>query len=156
MKQMESANTAMADNPPFWETTPLHLMDRQQWESLCDGCGKCCLLKLEDVDTGDIHYTDVGCRLLDQQNCRCTDYENRKSLVPDCIILKPQNLDTLPWMPETCSYRLLHEGKTLPDWHPLVSGKMDSTISSGNSVSGQIISEDDVAEQDLPDHIKKW
>ena len=141
---------------PFWKTKALTEMTQDEWESLCDSCGKCCLLKLEDADSGVIHYTDVSCRLLDTESCRCSRYSNRKALVSDCVVLTPDMLDKLPWMPESCSYRLLHEGKDLPDWHPLVTGEADSTITSGHSVKGKIISETRVEENDLPSHIKDW
>jgi len=131
-------------------------MSPAEWESLCDKCGKCCVLKLEDVDTGEIHYTDVGCKLLDCDTCRCTDYVNRKTRVPDCITLTVDGLDALPWMPPNCAYRLLNEGKALPLWHPLVTGNPDSTRLSGNSVAGQIVPESSVDEADMPDHIREW
>jgi len=142
--------------PRFWETTPLEEMSHDEWESLCDGCGKCCVIKLEDVDDGTIHYTDIGCRLLNGQTCRCSDYANRKKEVPDCVILSPSSLDSLPWMPSTCAYRLIHEGKSLPRWHPLITGDPESTHKAGISVKGQIIHEDDIAEDDYPAHIKEW
>lgn len=131
-------------------------MTSQEWESLCDGCGKCCVIKLEDVDTGDIHYTDIGCRLLDPETCRCSNYSQRKKHVPDCVLLSPERLDDLPWMPQSCAYRLLHEGKDLPSWHPLITGDPDSTHSAGQSVMGKIFPEDTLEEDDYPDHIKDW
>lgn len=141
---------------PFWEEKSLSEMTEAEWESLCDGCGKCCVIKLEDVDTGEIHYTDIGCKLLDGQTCRCSNYAMRKSMVPDCVILKPERLDDLPWMPSSCAYRLLHEGRPLPKWHPLMTGDPASTIKAGQSVSGQIFPEGDIAEDDYPAHIKDW
>lgn len=140
----------------FWKDKALAELNNEEWEALCDGCGKCCLIKLEDVDNGEIHYTDVGCTLLDSQSCRCRNYENRKTIVTDCVILTPDRLEQIPWMPATCSYRLIYEGKDLPDWHPLVTGDPDSTHQAGQSVAGQIISEDDIDEDDLPSHIKDW
>ena len=131
-------------------------MTHHQWESLCDGCGKCCVLKLEDVDTGEIHYTDVGCRLLDCSTARCTNYPDRKTFVPDCVILSPTTVETLAWMPESCAYRLVQEGKDLPAWHPLVTGTADSTRQAGHSVAGRIVPEAEVDEEDLPDHIWVW
>ena len=145
----------MSDND-YWRHTPLDQMSPQEWEKLCDGCGKCCVIKLEDVDDGTIHYTDISCTLLDGTTCQCKDYPNRKALVPDCVMLTPDNLEALPWMPPSCAYRLLHEGKALPDWHPLVTGDPQSTHKAGQSVLGQIFSEDDIAEDDYPDHIKNW
>jgi uncharacterized cysteine cluster protein YcgN (CxxCxxCC family) len=143
-------------SPKFWESKSLAAMTSDEWESLCDGCGKCCVIKLEDVDDGSIHYTDIGCRLLDGKSCQCKDYSNRKKEVPDCVILSPSRLDSLPWMPSTCAYRLLHEGKDLPLWHPLVSGDKESVHKAGISVRNQIFPENDIAEDDYPAHIKVW
>ena len=143
-------------SPKFWESKSLAAMTSDEWESLCDGCGKCCVIKLEDVDDGSIHYTDIGCRLLDGKSCQCKDYSNRKKEVPDCVILSPSRLDSLPWMPSTCAYRLLHEGKDLPLWHPLVSGDKESLHKAGISVRNQIFPENDIAEDDYPAHIKVW
>ena len=140
----------------FWETTPLAEMSPEEWEQLCDGCGKCCVIKLEDVDDGAIYYTDVGCTLLDGTTCRCTNYANRKSIVEDCVILTPDTLDDLPWMPLSCAYRRLHEGRGLPHWHPLVTGDPASTVKAGQSVQGKIFREGDVALEDYPDHSKDW
>ncbi len=140
----------------FWEVKSLAEMTQEEWESLCDGCGKCCVIKLEDVDDGSIHYTDIGCRLLDGQTCQCTNYPQRKKEVPDCVILSPSSLNDLPWMPSTCAYRLLHEGKKLPPWHPLISGRKESIHEAGISVRGQIFPEEDIAEDDYPAHIKVW
>lgn len=133
----------MADAPgqPFWRTTRLEEMSQAEWESLCDGCGKCCLNKLEDIDTGELAYTNVACRLLDLGTCRCTRYPDRSRLVPDCVTLTPENVGALAWMPSTCAYRLLAEGRDLPDWHPLISGDPDSVHRAGISVRGRVISE---------------
>ena len=143
-------------SPPFWETKGLTEMTASEWESLCDGCGKCCVIKLEDVDSGTIHYTDIGCRLLDADSCRCADYPSRKKHVPDCVVLSPERLDSLTWMPPSCAYRLLHEGKPLPCWHPLVTGEPDSTHLAGQSVRNRIFCENEIAENDYPKHIKDW
>ena len=140
----------------FWKTTPLNQLKKKQWESLCDGCGKCCVLKLEDFDTGDVHYTDVSCRLLDCQTARCTKYNERKKHVPDCVLLTPDNLSVLNWMPKSCAYRLVHEKKDLPPWHPLVTGRSDSTRLAGHSVADKVVPETSVVDEDLPDHIKDW
>lgn len=140
----------------FWKHTALTDMTSDQWEALCDGCGKCCVLKLEDADTGDIYYTDVGCTLLDCDSSRCSDYANRKSQVPDCVVLRPDNLDALHWMPSTCAYRLLNDGADLPAWHPLITGDPDSPRHAGHSVAGRIVPEASVAEDDMPDHIVEW
>ncbi len=139
---------------PFWETVALEDMTATQWESLCDGCGKCCLLKLEDEDTLELAYTDVVCRLLDLGNCRCTRYPERSRLVPDCITLTPDIIPKLRWMPKTCAYRLLSEGKSLPWWHPLLSGDPDTVHQAGISVRGRAISERRAG--DLEDHIVDW
>jgi uncharacterized cysteine cluster protein YcgN (CxxCxxCC family) len=139
---------------PFWETTPLAEMTLEQWESLCDGCAKCCLLKLEDEDTGEIAYTDVACRQLDIGNCRCQNYERRAILVPDCVTMTPKIVPELNWMPKTCAYRRLSEGGTLAWWHPLVSGSADTVHEAGISARGRVISERKAG--DLEDHIVAW
>jgi len=126
---------------PFWERKKLEQMSPAEWESLCDGCAKCCLHKLEDIDTGELAFTNVACRLLDIGACQCGDYERRNTLVPDCVVLNPKNVSELVWMPATCAYRLLAEGKPLAHWHPLVSGDPDSVHRAGISVRGRCISE---------------
>lgn len=141
---------------PFWKRKSLSEMTREEWESLCDGCGKCCVLKIEDVDTGEVHYTDVACKLLDCATASCLDYANRKKRVPDCIMLTPQNLDALPWMPESCAYRVLHEGGELPHWHPLVCGDRNGPAHAGISVAGRVFPEESIALTDLIDHITQW
>lgn len=134
---------------PFWKTKTLEEMDAAEWESLCDGCGKCCLSKLEDEDTGEIHWTSVGCRLFDAGKCSCRDYERRNELVPDCIILTPEKVRTLSWLPKTCGYRLVAEGKDLFDWHPLISGDRDSVHRAGASIRGRVTAfEDDLSDTD--------
>jgi hypothetical protein len=140
---------------PFWQTTALADMDRSQWESLCDGCARCCLHKLEDEDTGEVHYTAVVCQYLDN-GCRCTDYESRHTLVPDCVVLTPALAESFEWLPTTCAYRLLAEGKDLPAWHPLVSGDPDSVHAAGISVRGKTVSETFVHPADFESHIIKW
>ena len=125
-----------------------------EWESLCDGCGKCCLNKLEDEDTGEVFYTDVACRLLDLQTCRCTDYADRAAKVPDCVALSSRNLSTIRWLPSTCAYRLVHEGKRLPEWHHLICGDREVIHRVGWSVRGRVVSERDGP--DLEDHIVRW
>ena len=141
---------------PFWETVTLRDMTDQQWESLCDGCGKCCVLKLEDIDTNAIYYTDVSCQLLCTKSAQCTDYANRKQLVPDCVILTPDNLDAVHWMPESCAYRRLHEGDPLPDWHPLLTGNKQAMIAAHHCVANHVTSETEIAEDDMPDHLYDW
>lgn len=134
---------------PFWTTKRLEDMNRQEWESLCDGCGKCCLSKLEDEDTGEIHWTSVACRLFDAGKCACRDYSRRNALVPDCIILTPENVRTIAWLPKTCGYRLVAEGKDLFDWHPLKSGGPESVHRAGISVRGRVTAfEDDLSDSD--------
>ena len=131
-------------------------MSRREWESLCDGCGKCCLVKLEDADTGEIETTDVACRLLDVATCRCSDYARRKRRVPDCVQLTPDNVERLRWMPSTCAYRSIAEGGDLPDWHPLVSGDPETVHRAGVSLRGRAVSERDVRDEDLPDRVVDW
>ena len=141
---------------PFWRTKTLRQMSSEEWESLCDGCGKCCLVKLIDDLTDDLLFTTVACRLLDCTTCRCGDYENRKTIVPDCVVLSPRVVEDLPWMPSTCAYRLVHEGKDLQWWHPLVSGRAETVHEAGISVRGRAVSERDVPDESLPDYIDDW
>ncbi|MDH3767273.1 MAG: YcgN family cysteine cluster protein [Gammaproteobacteria bacterium] len=141
---------------PFWETTPLAQMTRAQWESLCDGCGRCCLHKVEDYGTGEIHYSSVACKLLDIGACRCRNYPERLQLVPDCIVLKPEHLGHLGWLPETCAYRRLDEGRGLADWHPLVSGNPESVHEAGISVRGRAKTGAGVPEQEYEQHLIDW
>lgn len=129
------------DPVPYWKRVPLKDMNQQQWEQLCDGCGKCCLHKLEDADTGHVHYTNVACRLLDLITCRCGNYPMRKTLVPDCVKLTADRIDALHWMPRTCAYRRIANGQELEAWHPLISGRTDSVHSAGISIRGKAIGE---------------
>ena len=139
---------------PFWQTKRLEQMTVQEWESLCDGCGLCCLVRFEDEDTGEVIPTRVSCRLFDDKLCRCSDYENRKKHVPDCIKLTPHNIDALPWMPKSCAYRRLHEGRDLADWHPLISGDPESVHRAGVSVRGETVNERDLDDpDDAIDHL---
>lgn len=142
------------DQKPFWETKALGDMSREEWESLCDGCAKCCLHKLEDADTGEILQTNVACRLLDMSCAQCTRYADRKRLVPDCVVLDPDNVHELNWMPNTCAYRLLAEGKPLSAWHPLITGRPESVHEAGISVLDRAISERDAGE--LSHHLVDW
>ena len=148
-----------SENPapqPFWKK-PLEELTRREWEQLCDGCGRCCLVKLEDEDTGNIHFTSVACKLLDPDTCRCRDYRDRQRHVPDCVRLTRKNVGTLSWLPKTCAYRLRATGEDLPDWHPLVSGDPGSVVRAGISVRGRIAaSEEDVDIDDLPGFIVRW
>ena len=143
-------------NKPFWESKSLAQMNTSEWESLCDRCGRCCLHKLEDEDTNEVHYTDVACRLLHVGDCRCTHYETRLKLVPNCIVLTPDNLENLAWMPTTCAYRRISEGRGLAQWHPLISGNSESVHRAGISVRGRCISESNVKEKDLQERIIQW
>ncbi|KAF0675781.1 YcgN family cysteine cluster protein [Profundibacterium mesophilum] len=145
---------APALRPRFWETVPLAQMRPAEWEALCDGCGKCCLNKLEDADTGQVELTRVACRLLDDATCRCAHYETRKQFVPECVVLTPGNIgDIAYWMPRTCAYRLLHEGAPLPEWHPLRTGDPQSVHAAGVSVRGWTVPEFEVAEDEFEDYI---
>ena len=153
----DSSAAPPAETEPFWRVTPLEEMSEAQWESLCDGCGRCCLVKLEDEDTGAIHATDVACRLFDAGACRCRDYANRTTVVPDCVGLTPQAVRTLKWLPPTCAYRLVAAGKDLHWWHPLVSGRADSVVEAGVSVKGRVhAGEDDVSLEELLSRIRRW
>ena len=138
----------------FWRRKPLEAMTQAEWEALCDGCGRCCLLKLEDADDGAIAYTRIACRLFDSGACRCTAYARRAVLVPGCVRLTPESVrETAHWMPATCAYRLLSEGRPLPDWHPLVSGDPESVHDAGVSVRGWTVPEYEVHEEDYEDHV---
>jgi uncharacterized cysteine cluster protein YcgN (CxxCxxCC family) len=143
-----------APAPPFWRHKGLSDLTAEEWEALCDGCAKCCLYKLEDIDTGEVYYTDVHCRLLDAETGRCRDYPNRASLVPDCVTITPEVLRKPYWLPSTCAYRLLAEGRDLPAWHPLRSGDPRSVVRAGECVCGRTVCEDDAG--DLEDHLVHW
>lgn len=131
-------------------------MNAAEFEALCDGCGKCCLHKLEEEDSGDVFYTNIACQYLDHERCNCTQYQQRQQLVPGCVVLKPEDVKDLYWLPDTCAYRLLDEGLPLFDWHPLVSGDANSVHSAGMSVSGKVVAEQDIAEDDYEDYIVRW
>jgi uncharacterized cysteine cluster protein YcgN (CxxCxxCC family) len=133
-------------NDQFWKRKSLADMTDAEWESLCDGCGLCCMLKVQDEDTGDVFYTDVACRLFDIETCRCTDYANRAKIVPDCLVLTPDEKDAYNWLPDSCAYRRLANGQDLPGWHPLVTGRPDSVHEAGISMQGKAISENDADE----------
>ncbi len=137
----------------FWEL-PLTELDREEWEALCDGCGKCCLNKLQYDDNDELVFTCVSCKLLDPQTCRCTSYTNRHDYVPECVVLTPDKIAEIAWwLPATCAYKLRAEGKPLADWHPLVSGDPESVHRAGISMRGRVVSERDVPEEDWEDYV---
>ena len=145
------------DDRPFWKTVALEEMSAAQWESLCDGCGRCCLVKLEDFDTAEILFTDVGCTLLDEGSCRCSDYANRQQKVEDCVRLTPEAVKNLSWLPVTCGYRLVSEGKDLQDWHPLVSGSAETVHQAGISVRGRLSGlEDEMSVDEQIERVVTW
>ena len=130
----------------FWELKQLDEMSREEWESLCDGCALCCMLKVEDEDTGQVFYSDVACKLLDIETCRCTNYAQRAKLVADCVVLTVDDPEPYEWLPQTCAYRRLAKGKDLPAWHPLITGDPDSVHAAGISMKGRAISEEEADE----------
>ncbi len=138
----------------FWQTKTLHEMTDAEWESLCDNCGKCCLNKLEDEKTGEIHFTSAACRLLDLKTCRCTRYAERTRLVPRCLDVRKLDPEAYHWLPSTCAYRLLSESEDLPTWHPLVSGRRETVQRAGVSISSYAVNENQVRR--LEDHIIRW
>jgi len=140
----------------FWKEKKLSEMNSSEWESLCDGCAKCCLHKLEDEETAEVFYTRIVCRYLDQDSCTCTDYENRNRNVPNCVHLTVENIAEFKWLPATCAYRLLSEGRSLPDWHPLNSGAIDSVKEAGVSITGKVIDERHVHPDGYDEHIIHW
>lgn len=139
----------------FWEK-PLQELNAIEWEALCDGCGLCCLHKLEDEDTSEVYYTDVACRYLDHKTCSCKDYENRLSNVPECTVLSMDNVDDFHWLPNTCAYRLRAEGKKLPKWHYLRCGSKDLIHAADMSIQSKVISEEHVNPDDMEEHIVLW
>ncbi|MGX9428652.1 MULTISPECIES: YcgN family cysteine cluster protein [Bradyrhizobium] len=141
----------------FWKTKTLEQMSNVEWESLCDGCGRCCLEKLEDEDTGKIYFTHVSCKLLDAGRCACKDYPNRSDKVPDCVRLTPENVRSLNWLPPSCGYKLVAEGRDLYWWHPLISGDPNTVHEAGVSVRGRVQgTEDEIPDAELEDHIVRW
>ena len=145
---------SMAAAAPFWKTKTLEEMSRSEWESLCDGCGRCCLHKLREADTGDLAFTNVSCFLLDLDTCRCKDYAHRLQRVPDCVSLTPAEVRAVDWLPPSCGYRRVAEGKDLAWWHPLVSGASDSVHSAGVSVRGRAVNERHAGP--LEHHLAEW
>ncbi len=146
----------MAAVAEWWQDTPLAELSPEQWEALCDGCAKCCLHKLEDEDDGEVFYTRVRCRYLDEQSCRCSDYANRSVLVPNCIRLEQDNVLELDWLPSTCAYRLRAHGEPLAEWHPLVSGSADTVHRAGISIRGRSLSDEFVHPDGYDEHIVHW
>ncbi len=144
------------DEAPYWQHLTLDEMSDKQWESLCDGCGRCCLNKLEHEDTGQIIWTNVACSLLSDETCACSDYKNRSTLVPDCIQLTPKKIRELSWLPATCAYRLLSEGKDLYWWHPLLSGDKETVHIAGISVRGLTVSEEGMEVEDYENYVVSW
>lgn len=140
--------------PDFWANIPMDKMTRPEWEALCDGCGKCCLNKLEDEDSGEVALTRVACKLLDDSTCRCAAYTNRHDFVPECIVLTPATIQNhMYWLPQTCAYRLISEGRPLLHWHPLLTGTAQSVHDAGVSVQGLTVSEANTPDDDWEDHI---
>ncbi|MFP6743720.1 MAG: YcgN family cysteine cluster protein [Alphaproteobacteria bacterium] len=144
----------MTDGLPFWKSKSLDDMSIDEWESLCDGCGRCCLHKLEDEDSGHVDYTNIACRLLDLGTCRCTDYPRRHALVSDCLALTPEAVRATPWLPPTCAYRMVNEGRDLAWWHPLVSGDPDTVHQACISVRGRVVTAQRAGDEE--DHIVAW
>jgi uncharacterized cysteine cluster protein YcgN (CxxCxxCC family) len=146
----------LENEQPFWKAKSLDEMTPGEWEALCDGCGRCCLVKLEDADTGEIVHTRVACRLLDIGSCRCTDYAGRRSQVPDCVQLTSEGAKSLTWLPETCAYRLIAHGEELPWWHPLVAGDADAVHEAGVSVRAYAISERKIKQNRYERYLLHW
>lgn len=142
--------------PEFWKNYALQELSQPEWEALCDGCGLCCLVKLEDDETSEVAYTKVSCKLLDCETAQCSDYPNRLQHVPDCIQLTAEKLDNIHWLPSSCAYRRVNEGKNLPAWHYLLTGSRDNVIKARKSAAGRCISEVEVDEEQIEDYIVRW
>lgn len=142
--------------PRFWQDIPLAELTRPEWEALCDGCGRCCLNKLEDVDTGELYFTNVACSLLDLESCRCRHYAERTRYMAECLVISPTASEVLAQLPATCAYVLRGRGQALPAWHPLVSGDPDSVHRAGISVRGRAVSEEYIHPEQLPEHLISW
>ena len=151
---MSDNNVALLDR--FWENIALDDLNDDEWEALCDGCGRCCLQKLEDEDTGAVHTTDIACSLLNTDTCRCNNYPKRQTLVPDCLNVRPLNEDKLRWLPLSCAYKRLAEGRSLADWHPLISGDQQSVHLAGIGMAGRCISEEQVPLHEWPRRLLDW
>ncbi len=141
------------NNVPFWESKTLEEMSSKEWESLCDGCGRCCLLKIEDWDTSEVFLTRLSCHLLDKETCRCRDYPNRHKVVEDCVSISPKKVRSLSWLPESCAYRRVDDGRGLAWWHPLLSGSSKTVFEAGISVQGWARCESTVAPDDFHRYI---
>ena len=141
---------------PFWKTKTLREMTPKEWESLCDGCAKCCLVKLEDEESKELFFTNLHCKLLDGSTCQCSDYKNRKKYVPICVKLTPKIVETVDWLPDSCAYRLVHEGKDLHDWHHLVCGDREEIHRRGWSCQNKTVTEEGVSDEDAIDYVMNW
>lgn len=141
---------------PFWQRKRLEDMTAAEWESLCDGCGKCCLVKLEEEQTGEVYYTELACSQMDTATCQCQSYGNRQQVVPECTVLTPDNIGQFHWLPYTCAYRTLAEDRPLPEWHPLRSGDPDTVHQAGVSVAHRVTPADQVPQEDWQEHIIHW
>ncbi|MCO8044728.1 YcgN family cysteine cluster protein [Acinetobacter bohemicus] len=142
--------------PHFWKHYTLTELTSAEWEALCDGCGLCCLIKLEDEETAEVAYTKVACKLLDCQTARCADYSNRLDYVPDCIQLTPEKLQEIHWLPSSCAYRRVNEGKSLPSWHYLNTGSRQTILQARKSAAGRCLSETDIHEDEIEEYIVRW
>ncbi|CAG0911590.1 unnamed protein product [Cyprideis torosa] len=151
-----AADNMAADSPPFWERLSLDKMSEEQWESLCDGCGRCCLQKLEDADTHEVWFTRVACHQLNEATGRCRDYGRRFDNVPDCLAVRPLTAEKSNWLPDSCAYRRLNEGKSLENWHPLISGRAESVKEAGICVAGRCISETKVPISHYSHYLFDW
>jgi uncharacterized cysteine cluster protein YcgN (CxxCxxCC family) len=140
----------------FWKNKSLCEMNEDEWELICDHCGRCCLIKLQDVDTNKVFYTNVACQLLNPITCLCTAYNKRKKIIKSCLDLSPEVVPDLDWLPDTCAYKRLAHGKDLDWWHPLISGNMNSVVKAGISISGKVISEKDIDLAKLEDYVIDW
>lgn len=138
----------------FWQDYTLEELSIEEWEALCDGCGRCCLIKLEDDETEEVKYTNIACRLFDDETCKCGNYALRQQLVKTCVVVRPDNLENIAeWMPETCAYKRLFEGRELPSWHPLITGTQKTVIDAGISMQRKTIPEFDIEEDEWHNHI---